>query len=78
MQEFQILSKNLKDLHYDNVDFLLYSEEKFRYKNLGEKLTNLYRKTVLGDKKYKEKLRTSFIENTLLQKAKNYQNMIPF
>lgn len=66
-----LIKKNLKDLHYDNVDFLLYSEEKFRYKNLSEKLTNLYRKTILGDNKYKEKLRNSFTENTLLKKAKN-------
>ena len=66
-----LIKRNLKDLHYDNIDFMLYSEEKFRYKNLGEKLTNLYRKIFLGDKKYKEKLRTSFIENTLLQKARN-------
>jgi len=66
-----LIKKNLTDLKYDNVDFLLYSEEKFRYKNLGEKLTNLYRKTFLGDKKYKEKLRVSFIEETLLKKAKN-------
>jgi len=64
-----LIKKNLEYLNFDNVDFLLYSEEKFRYKNSLQKLNNLYRKIFLGDKKYKEKLRASFIENTLTEKA---------
>lgn len=65
-----LIEKNLEYLNYNNVDFLLYSDEKFRYKNWREQLNNIYRKTVLGDKKYKEILRKAFIENTLREKAK--------
>lgn len=65
-----LIKKNLDFLNYNNVDFLLYSDEKFRYKNWREQLNNVYRKTVLGDKKYKEILRKAFIENTLFEKAK--------
>ena len=65
-----LIKKNLEYLNYNNVDFLLYSDEKFRYKNWREQLNNIYRKTVLGDKKYKEILRKAFIENTLREKAK--------
>lgn len=66
-----LMKKNLDFLGYKNVDFIFYSEEKFKYKNLSEKLNNLFRKTVLKDKNYKEKLRAEFIENTLIQKAQN-------
>lgn len=67
-----LIKKNLDFLGYKNVDFIFYSEEKFRYKNLSEKINNLFRKTILQDKKYKEKLRAEFIEKTLIQKAKNF------
>jgi hypothetical protein len=66
-----LIKKNLDFLGYKNVDFIFYSEEKFKYKNLSEKLNNLFRKTILKDKNYKEKLRKEFIEKTLIQKAKN-------
>lgn len=66
-----LMKKNLDFLGYTNVDFIFYSEEKFKYKNLSEKLNNLFRKTFLKDKKYKEKLRAEFIEKTLIQKAEN-------
>lgn len=65
-----LIKKNLEYLNDDNVDFLLYSDEKFRYKNWREQLNNIYRKTILGDKKYKEILRKAFIESTLIEKAK--------
>lgn len=65
-----LIKKNLEFHNYDKVDFLLYSEEKFRYKNWREQLNNVYRKTILGDNKYKEILRKAFIENTLIEKAK--------
>lgn len=66
-----LMKKNLDFLGYTNVDFIFYSEEKFKYKNLSEKLNNLFRKTFLKDKNYKEKLRAEFIEKTLIQKAEN-------
>lgn len=65
-----LIKKNLQYLNNNHVDFLLYSDEKFRYKNWREQLNNIYRKTVLGDKKHKEILRKAFIENTLIEKAK--------
>lgn len=65
-----LIRKNLDALGYHQVDFIFYSEEKFRYRNLAEKANNFLKKTFLGDKNYKEKLRQSFIEKTLLAKAK--------
>lgn len=65
-----LIKKNLEFHNYENVDFLLYSDEKFRYKNWREQLNNVYRKTILGDNKYKEILRKAFTENTLIEKAK--------
>jgi len=64
-----LIRKNLDDLGYENVDFIFYAEESFRYKNMAQKVKNLYRKTILRDKDYKEKLRKEFIERTLLKKA---------
>lgn len=64
-----LIRKNLDDLGYENVDFIFYDEEKFRYKNMAQKVKNLYRKTILKDKNYKEKLRKEFIEKILLEKA---------
>lgn len=66
-----LIKKNLDFLGYENVDFIFYSEDKFKYKNLSQKLNNLYRKIVLKDKNYKEKLRAEFIEKTLIKKAQN-------
>lgn len=66
-----LMKKNLEFLGYKNVDFIFYAEEKFKYKNLAQKIINLYRKTFLKDKNYKEKLRKEFIEKTLIEKAKN-------
>ncbi|MCE3077235.1 hypothetical protein [Chryseobacterium gwangjuense] len=64
-----LIKKNLDDLGYENVDFIFFAEEKFRYKNMAQKVKNLYRKTILKDKSYKDQLRKEFIERTLLEKA---------
>ena len=69
-----LMKKNLDFLGYENVDFIFYADEKFKYKNLSEKLHNLFRKSILRDKNFKEKLRKAFIEKTLLQKAQNLPN----
>lgn len=65
-----LIKKDLEYLGYKNVDFIFYSEEKFRYKNILQRLYNLYRKLILKDKNFKEKLRKRFIEDTLIHKAK--------
>ena len=66
-----LMKKNLDYLGYNDVNFIFYSEEKFRYKNILQKLNNLFRKVFLKDKRFKENLRMEFIENTLIQKAQN-------
>lgn len=74
-----LVKKNLEFLGYKNVDFMFYSQEKFKYKNGIDRLQNILRKTFLRDKKFKEKLRLEFIEKTLLEKApqlKRYDRII--
>lgn len=66
-----LIKKNLAYLGYQNIDFIFFAEENFKYKNWSQKITNFYRKTFLKDKTYKEKLKSTFIETTLIQKAQN-------
>ncbi|WP_394673984.1 hypothetical protein [uncultured Chryseobacterium sp.] len=64
-----LMKKNLTYSGFDHVDFMFYSEEKFKYSNLSQKINNFYRKIIYKDKKYKEDLRLQFIEDTLIRKA---------
>lgn len=66
-----LIKKNLTYLGYKNIDFIFFTEENFKYDKWSQKITNFYRKTFLKDKTYKEKLKSAFIETTLIQKAQN-------
>lgn len=66
-----LMKKNLTYSGFDDVDFMFYSEEKFKYRNLSQKINNFYRKIIYKDKKYKENLRLQFIEGTLIKKAEH-------
>lgn len=62
----------LSSLGYNTQDFFI-SEFKFKYKNLGQRLYNLYRKTILGDYTYKESLRAKAPIEYLTEKLNKLQ-----
>jgi len=52
----QLIKENLQYLGFEVID-ISFDYRNFKYKNLYERLTNLFRKTILRDKSYKNKLR---------------------
>ena len=56
--------KNLEKLGFE-IELLFTSNQDFRYKNTLQKVTNFFRKTFLGDKKYKQNLKAHYDDESL-------------
>lgn len=66
---YKSIKENIEDKGY-KVNLILNQGEKFKYHSIWERLYNLFRKLVLKDYDYKEKLRVKFIENQQIRKIK--------
>lgn len=71
----------LYELIVDNLEFLgfevVHIEDDgypFKYRSVGQRLSNLFRKVFLGDKEYKNKLRRQFIIDSQLRRVQQYDN----
>lgn len=70
-----------KELRQDfNVFTLSYplTNTKFRYKNVFQKIENIFRKTVLGDKNFKASLRSEQNNAALLEKLSTYPDTFDY
>lgn len=64
---YESIKENIEDKGY-KVNLILNRGKDFKYKNIGDRLYNLYRKLVLKDYDYKEKLRVKFLEDYQIAK----------
>lgn len=62
-----IILKNLQYSGFDVID-ISFDEDSFRYKSFKQRVFNFFRKTFLGDKRYKVNLRISDFEESILKK----------
>ncbi len=67
--------KNLKSLGFDVHVITPLDAKSFRYKNIGQRLCNFWRKTVLGDKRFKRKLILKQYKKKLLHRLDAMINM---
>ena len=67
--------KNLKSLGFDVHVITPLDAKSFRYKNIGQRLYNFWRKTVLGDKRFKRKLILKQYKEKLLHRLDAMINM---
>ena len=65
-QLYSLIEKNLLEKGYD-ANVLTPDSEKFRYRNLNQKITNFYQKTFLNNKEYKRKLKEEFATQLLIK-----------
>lgn len=65
-QIYKAFAVNLEKLGY-NIELLYTSNHEFKYKNTSQKITNFFRKTFLGDKKFKQSLKDNFDSEQLLE-----------
>lgn len=64
--------KNLEFYGFETID-ISYNEHDFKYKNLGQKIYNFFRKTFLKDKGYKSKLKFQIFSKEVVQKLNAIQ-----
>lgn len=62
---YQLMIRHMEALGYKVID-VCFEDEKFSYKSLGERLTNLYKKTIRGDRSYKNLLKVKHQKEKLI------------
>lgn len=65
-QIYKAFVVNLEKLGF-NIELLYTSNHEFKYKNISQKITNFFRKTFFGDKKFKQSLKDNFDSEQLLE-----------
>jgi|SRR5690606_26512564 hypothetical protein len=70
-----VFEKNLKSLGFAVYMVVPLDAKSFRYKNIGQRLYNFWRKTVLGDKGFKRKLILKQRKEQLLDSLNTLENM---
>lgn len=66
-----LIEKNLKELGFE-VTTVLHNGIKFKYKNISQRLSNLFRKIIDGNTAYKNKLREAYTAECLVKEIDRF------
>lgn len=66
-----LIEKNLKELSFE-VTTILHNSVRFKYKNISQRLSNLFRKLIDGNTNYKKKLKEIHTAECLVKKIDEY------
>lgn len=69
--------KNFELLGFTVID-ISFDDENFRYRHIGEKIANLYHKTVLRDRDFKQKLKFKHQKKTIEDRLNNIKKKADF
>jgi hypothetical protein len=69
---YVLIERNLKSCGFD-VTTILHNSVKFRYKNIAQRLSNLFRKLIDGNTNYKKKLKEIHTAECLVKEIDEYE-----
>lgn len=67
---YQVLIDRLTQLGFEVID-ISYDDDVFKYRNIWDRLVNLYHKTILKDKGYKNRLKFKALGNNVVKRLEN-------
>ena len=72
---YEMIILNLEEIGYEAV---YHNVKKFEYKSIYQKIINFFRKTILGDKHYKDFLRGKNVENDIMNTFDNSKDFFDY
>lgn len=70
---YKVLINRLEELGFDVID-ISYDDDYFKYRNIWDRLSNLYHKTILKDKGYKNRLKFKALGSEVVRRLQSIEN----